>query len=137
MQKEPIAILPYDKVDFNFVSSYYDMNLNGSCTFQNSLCEFQGLQPDYNDEKEEFEEIYVEIYKLNIIEKFKWLWKQWLFEKCVGYHYSYKNNKNIKGFYYRNPKWLYKYIFNLYYKLNNINNYWRILGKILKKKLFL
>ena len=54
--------------------------------------------------------------KLDFISKLKWYWKQWKFERCVGYHWTYPNRKRGKGFYYRNPKWLYVWLFNRYYK---------------------
>ena len=71
----------------------------------------------WDEDKEEWEEQIVKIYKLNWINKLKWIWKQWLFEKCVGYHCSYKNGKIEKSFYYRKPKWLYVWIFNKYYRI--------------------
>ena len=103
MEREPIKTLPYNEVKFKFVSNHYDVHLNGSCLYENSICEFES------------DEQWVKIYKLNWIEKLKWIWKQWLFEKCVGYHWSYRNGKIGKGFYYRKPKWLYVWIFNRYY----------------------
>ena len=115
MELEPIKILPYDKVQFKFITNHYDVHLNGSCLYENSICEFKSEYPNYNEETDEWDEQWVKIYKLNWIEKLKWVWKQWLFEKCVGYHWSYRNGKRGKSFYYRKPKWLYVWIFNRYY----------------------
>ena len=115
MEREPIKTLPYNEVKFKFISNHYDVHLNGSCLYENSICEFKSEYPNYNEETDDWDEQWVNIYKLNWREKLKWIWKQWLFEKCVGYHWSYRNGKRGKGFYYRKPKWFYVWIFNLYY----------------------
>ena len=115
MEQKPIKILPYDKVQFKFISNHYGIHLNGSCIYENSICEFKSDYLDYNEDKDEWKEQLVRIYKLNWIEKLKWVWKQWLFEKCFGYHWSYRNGKRGKNFYYRKSKWLYVWIFNRYY----------------------
>jgi hypothetical protein len=112
-----IADVNYDKVKFKFISNHWDIHLNGTCIYNGELCEFKNKYPDYNEETDDWEEMIVEIFQLNLKEKLAWYKKQWLFEKCVGYHWSYKNGKRGKSFYYRKPQWLYKKIFNLYYKL--------------------
>ena len=116
-EKILIKTLPYDEVKFRWVSNHYDIHLNGTCIYDDELCEFRGEYPDYNEETDDWEEIFVKIYKLNFINKLKWYWRQWKFEKCVGYHWSYgRDSKRGKSFDYRNPKWLYKFLFNLYYR---------------------
>lgn len=117
MKKEPIKILPYSEINFKFVSDHYDVHLSGTCIYEKKLCEFKNDYPDYNEEKEEFEEMQVRIYRLNFLEKIRWTLKQWLFEECVGYHWSYENGKRGKNFYYRRPKWFYKRLFMWYYQL--------------------
>lgn len=112
MKRELVKILPYNDVDFRWISSHYDVHLNGSCMFNRSLHEFENDYPEDYDS-----EMMVRIYKLDLLSKLKWYWKQWLFEKRVGYHCSYKKGKRGKSFYYRKPKWLYARIFNWYYKL--------------------
>lgn len=115
MEREPIKTLPYNEVKFKFISDHYDVHLNGSCLYENSICEFRHGYRDYGEENDQWYGQCVEIYELNWGEKLKWIWKQWLFEKCVGYHCSYRNGKRGKDFYYRKPKWLYVWIFNRYY----------------------
>jgi hypothetical protein len=112
-----IADVKYDEVEFVFITNHYDIHLNGVCNYNGELCEFKNKYPDYNEEKDDWEEMIVEIYQLTPYEKFKWYKKKFLFEKLVGYHWTYKNKKRINGFYYRNPRWLYKILFKLYYKI--------------------
>ena len=83
MEKEPIKTIQYDRVKFKYVSSHYDIHLNGTCIYEGSLCEFKCELPGYDEEKDEWEEAYAKIYKLDYKEKLKWLWRQWLFEKCI------------------------------------------------------
>ena len=118
-----IANISYSDMDFKFISDHYDLHLNGSCIYNNELCEFKTIVGDWNEDNDKWDEDFCDIYKLNFIEKFKWLYTQWSFEQCVGYHYSYDveiQSKTVKGFYYRNPKWLYKLLFNVYYKINKL-----------------
>lgn len=117
MEREPIKILPYSDVQFKFISDHYDVHLRGSCIYENSICEFKNDYPEYDEENEEWRDMKVKIYKLNWIKKLNWIWKQWLFEKCIGYHWSYKNGKIESHFYHRKPKWLYVWLFNRYYGL--------------------
>jgi hypothetical protein len=117
-KRVPIATILYDDVKFKFITNHYDVHLNGTCIFNGELCEFENEYPDYNEEKDDWEEMFVKIYKLSRREKFEWRKKQFLFEQAVGYHWSYPN-KNEKGrgsFYYRKPKWFYKLLFKWYYK---------------------
>jgi hypothetical protein len=113
--EKPITTLPYNEVKFKFITNHYDYHLDGSCIYENSICKFSCEYPQWNEDIDDYDEALVNIYKLSFFEKLKYIWKQWLFEKCVGYHYSYKNGKRGKGFYYRNPEWLYVWIFNIYY----------------------
>lgn len=114
--KEPIKILPYHEVDFKFVSLHYDIHLMGSCMYENELCLFTTEENDWDEEKKEWKELFVKIYKLNLTEKFKWIWTQWIFEQCVGHHWSYKRGERCSNFYYRKPQWFYKLICKIYYK---------------------
>lgn len=111
-----IADVNYNEVKFRFISNHYDVHLNGTCIYNGELCEFKNEYPDYDEETDEWKEMVVEIYQLTLQEKLRWYKRQWLFEKCVGYHWSYNNNKRGGYFHYRKPQWLYKRIFNLYYK---------------------
>ena len=111
-----IAIIKYSEVKFRFISNHYDEHLNGSCIYNNELCEFQTISGDYNETTDTWSDSVCKIYKLTYKEKLKWLFKQWLFEKCVGYHWSYSGKSKKDSFYYRNPKWLYTFLFNWYYE---------------------
>lgn len=110
MKRKLVEILPYEEVDFRWVSDHYDVHLNGTCIFNSSLHEFENDYPiDDND-------MLVKIYELDFLSKLKWYWKQWKFEKCVGYHWTYPFRSKHEGFYYRKPKWFYEWLFKLYYK---------------------
>lgn len=108
MKHEPIKILPYNQVRFRWVSNHYDHHLNGTCILNGSLHEFKC---DYED----VDMPQVKIYQLSIWSKLKWLYRQWLFEKCVGYHWTYSQNRR-QYFYYRKPEWFYKALMKWYYK---------------------
>ena len=98
-------IIRYNDVDFKWISNHYDMHLNGTCIFNMELCEFKtGIGDDEM----------VEIIKLGFGQKLWWRYRQWKFEKCVGYHWTI-GSKN-KNFYYRKPVWFYKFLFKIYYK---------------------
>jgi len=109
-----IATIPYDEVDFNFITNHYDIHLHGTCIYKGDLCEFY-THREYNDEVDEF--IYtVSVYKLTFIEKLKWEFKQYMFELCVGVHWSYINGTPKGKYHERNPKWLYSILFQIYYR---------------------
>lgn len=118
MKKYLIKTIPYDDVDFRFISNHWDIHLEGSCIYNNELCQFNTIYPDWNEEKDTWEETFTEIYKLDWRGKLNWICRQWIFEKCVGYHWSYKEKKRGKDFHYRKPQWLYKRIFSWYYSVN-------------------
>lgn len=112
-----IATIPYWETNFKWISGHWDLHLKGTCTYKGSLCEFKTIVGYYNEEIDDFDESFCEIYELSLFEKLSWLKRQWMFEQCVGFHYSYKDNKKISKFYIRNPKWLYNFLFYFYYKI--------------------
>lgn len=116
-KKHLLNIIPYNNVEFKFVTKHYDIHLKGTCIYDGKLCEFNSIYPDWNEENDCFEETFTEIYELNLFQKIKWLWTQFKFEMFVGYHYSYKKGKKVcnNGFYIRKPKWLYKRLLNMYF----------------------
>lgn len=118
-KKELITTLPYSEVKFRWVCNHWDVHLNGTCIYNNELCEFENKASDYNEELDDWDEMYVKIYKIDFLSKLRWYYRQWLFEKCVGYHWSYPKRKERKVFYYRNPKWLYKWLIKKYYKIKS------------------
>lgn len=116
--KKLITTIPYDKVKFKWICNHWDVHLNGTCLYNGELCEFENDYPEYNEENDEWSEMMVRIYQLDIKDKLMWMKRQWSFEKCVGYHWSYDNNgKRGKNFHYRKPTWFYKRLFNWYYNL--------------------
>ena len=104
--------IPYEKVKFKFISDHYDVHLNGTCIYNNQLHEFKN-----KDDEDDYENMFVEIYKLSFSEKIKWYFTQLSFELCVGYHWSYSKGKRGKRFYYRKPIWFYEFLFSFYYQI--------------------
>lgn len=109
-------------MDFKWISDHYDWHLRGTCTFKSKICAFEVQYPACDDETGELGEVFAQVYELNVIEKIQWHYRQWLFEKCVGYHWTYTQNKKGSSFYYRKPEWLYKQLFNWYYRKNKWKN---------------
>lgn len=71
-----------------FIDNYYDIPLLGLCKYKGHLAKFRKMSY-------ETEDLY-EIIELSCIGKIFAKLNQWLFEICVGTHWSYKNGK-IKG----------------------------------------
>jgi len=107
-----IATIEYNNLNLIFVSDYYDIPLNGTCYYNNNICEFKTIVGDWDGVKKEWLPSYFEIYQLTWIGKIKWVWTQWLFEFCVGYHYSHRN----KLIYIRKSKWLSDKLYKWYYE---------------------
>jgi hypothetical protein len=115
-----LAKIPYEEVQFYYISDHYDWHLNGLCIYEKNICEFKLEYPDWNEELDEYEPAFVDIYKLSWLEKIKWLKGKWIFEIMVGYHWSYsrKTGERIsQSFHYRKPKILYVFLFNRFFKL--------------------
>ena len=69
MKRELIKTLPYNEVKFRWISNHYDVHLNGTCMYNGDLCEFENKYPGYNEETDDCEEMFVKIYKLDLISK--------------------------------------------------------------------
>jgi hypothetical protein len=112
---EKIVTIPYDEVNFVWVSGHYDIHMFGLCKMGNTLFYFKTINIDdyYDDETE----LMCEIYMLSFKEEIRWRLKKFLFERMVGYHWTYPYRKQGAAFYVRNPKWLYKILFKLYYSV--------------------
>lgn len=113
-----IATIPYDEVNFVWISGHYDIHRFGLCKIGNTLFYFKTINVDqyYDDETE----LKCEIYMLSFLEEIRWRLKKFFFEQMIGYHWTYPFRKEATGFYYRNPKWLYKFLFWLYFKLKKL-----------------
>jgi hypothetical protein len=96
MKRELIKTLSYNEVKFRWISDHYDVHLKGTCMYNGELCEFENECPNYNEETDDCEEMFVKIYKIDLISKLKCYWKQWKFEKCIGYHWTYRYLKYIQ-----------------------------------------
>jgi len=112
-----LTTIPYNTTNFKWVSNHYDIHLDGLCIYNGQTCYFKTIEGNWNDEKDEPDESFCEIYSLSLIEKMKWFWRQKKFESMVGYHWTYPYRKQNLPFYYRKPTWFYKYLFKLFYKL--------------------
>ena len=95
----------YNNVQFLFIQDHYDIHLKGLCIYKNKLCLFI---TDYDT-------MVVSIYKLSLLEKFKYLTLKKLFELCIGYHWTYPYRKQGLKYKLRKPRWFWKCIFNCYY----------------------
>lgn len=102
----------YDTINFVYVHDHYDYHLSGLCRYNRELSYFTTIVPD-----EVNPNAVVKIYRLSSLEKIRQLYSKWLFEKMVGYHWTYPNRRNGELFEIRNPKWFYSMLFKLYYML--------------------
>lgn len=108
-KEQVIGVLPYNEVDFIWVSNYWNGNLTGTCLYNGLLSEFRSVLNDCDEITE------VEIFYLTFIKRIRWKLRQWIFEQCVGYHWSYPLGRR---YYTRNPKWFYSILCDVYYKFN-------------------
>ena len=122
MSRTVIKVIPYDEVNFKWISNHWDVHLSGTCIYNGELCEFENSYPMYNEDTDEYEEMLVKIYKLDLLSKLAWMKRQWGFEKCVGYHWTYINGARSYGFKYRKPEWFYKRLLNWYYSIKKKKN---------------
>ena len=113
-----IATLTYDEVNFVWISNHYDVHISGLCKMGNTLFWFE--TKNYEDLYDEDKELMCDVYMLSFWEEMKLRTRKLFFEQMVGYHWSYPQRKQGKGFYYRKPEWLYKRLFKLYYIIKKI-----------------
>jgi hypothetical protein len=103
---ETAVIYKYDDMNFFWVSSFYDVPLNGLCKIDGKLHVFT-IYCD-NDLDTAYE-----VYSLTSKEKINWLIRKWAFELCVGTHMTYPNKRHSYSM--RRPHWFWKLLLNLYY----------------------
>ena len=113
-----LATIPYEEVDFVWISSHYDVHLSGLCKMGNTLLWFS--TKNYEDLYDEDKELMCDVYLLTFWEEVRLRLRKFFFEKMVGYHWSYPQRKEWARFYYRRPIWLSKFLFKLYYKIKKI-----------------
>jgi hypothetical protein len=109
-----IATIPYDDVEFVWVSNHYDVHLSGLCKMGNTLFWFQTRILD------DYDNIECDIYMLSFWEEMKLRFRKFSFERMVGFHWSYPQRKEWAQFYYKKPIWLNKLLFKLYYLIRKI-----------------
>ena len=114
-----IITIPYSETDFLWISNHWDLHLEGLCKYKNKIHKFKTLEGEWNEDLNDWNESFCEIYKLNFIEKINLLWIKKKFEWFVGYHWTYPHRKNGYSFHYRKPKFIFVWLFNLYYKRKN------------------
>jgi hypothetical protein len=78
-----IAVVPYDDMEFIWISDHWDIHIKGLCKYKNRLSEFKIV-----DEDSETVDYFV--YSLGFIDKIKWLTRKKLFELRHGYRWTYK-----------------------------------------------
>ena len=105
--------IPYDDVNFVWVTSHYDIHWEGMCRYNGKLCKFRTHDnTDYTKQEEAcpycsqedppesdwklcncgpYNDLTCEITPLTFKEKCQWLSNMWLFEGLVGKHWSNNN----------------------------------------------
>lgn len=118
-----VAVIPYDEIRFRYINNHHDIHLGGLCYYNNNIHYFKCDYPGYNEATEEYDLAYGKIYSLSFKNKIKLLFRQFLFEQCIGHHYSYdrKGNRKTHSFVNRKPTWLYNLLFRKYYDLHTRN----------------
>jgi len=126
-----LTIIPYNEIDFVFVSDHWDVHLTGLCRDNKKLCYFSLEDIDTD--------IYA-IYSLTFWEKINWVRRKKLFEWCVGYHCTYpqikkkydirvKNGVYINPYGQRWPRWFWHVVMKTYYLKLRIKNKWHFRKK--------
>ena len=107
------TLIPYNRVQYVWISSHYDIHLHGLCRFgaANELHEFKTTNPDTFDEP-----LMVSVIKLTTKQKIHWLIRKKLFEICVGYHWTYPHRANGVAYEQKAPKWFWGPIMKWYYR---------------------
>ena len=107
------ALAAHDCNNFKiiWVTNFWDKPLAGLCRVNGELRRFSA----------EYDEQGYTTYPLTNFEKVKWIIRKWIFEICVGTHFSY-DYKSSGFFHWRRPKWLHKFLFNCYY--NDVYKRW-------------
>ena len=100
-----LAEIPYEDVDFVYVTDHWDIHVEGLCLFTGALCLFRGLVG--------VEAETLSIYSLGRIEKARLLMGKYLFEFFIGTHWTYP----LKPYKRRAPTFFWALMFRFYYKV--------------------
>ena len=117
MSRKLIKLIPYNQVQFKWVENndiFSNKHLNGTCIYKGRLHEFENEDP-----YDEFDSS-VSIYRISIIDKLKWIWKQWIYEVCIGNYFTYKNGKPYEGAYFGRKKRFDILFLKIYVKLKTL-----------------
>jgi hypothetical protein len=100
-------IVDYCDIEFVFILDYYDVPLFGLCLKEERLCAFEIY---------DFDAVTYTIVALTKWQAVCARIDQWLFETCIGMHWTLHPSFR-SGPRYRLPEWLQSVLFGLYYKL--------------------
>lgn len=104
-----IARIPYEHMEWVWISAFWDVPLRGLCKYNNKLYSFQGFGAVCGKKMARYH-----ILKMNLLEKIRWLLRKFTFEIMVGKHWSsypsrikYKDKGFLRKIYYLpfNIKW--------------------------------
>ena len=124
--------VPYNEMNFVWISNHYDVHWEGICRHEGKLCKFithdltdyQKMNdecPYCSDQTEDwnactcgpYSDLVCDIIPLGLWEKIKWIWTWKFFEYCVGTHWTYTgDSRKSKVFTMKRP-----FMFKLYYWL--------------------
>lgn len=97
-------LIPRSELRPIWVSDYYDHPLEGVCFWEGQTYSFT-CSP-YTK--------HAQLTPLTRWQRFRWFKQQKLFEWCIGYHWTYRDNQ--RGIYkQRSPRWFWDRVFKLYY----------------------
>lgn len=98
----------YHQMSWVWVSSYYDVPLDGLCRWDGALCSFEIIDV-------EAEPPLYRVAVLTWLERVRWLARKWLFELCVGRHWSYPQREQGVRYHLRSPAWFWRAVNRAYY----------------------
>lgn len=84
-----MLLIPYKKVNFLWITNHYDVHLSGLCVINNKICLFNTIVDYDTGEYDSYDDLMCKITQLTFLEKLKFLFEKWLFELCVGTHWTY------------------------------------------------
>lgn len=100
------AEVPYDQVEWVWISNHYDIHLDGLCRFEGELSRFETWESDSDNPV-------CRIFRLSALQKVSWLLQKKLFEICIGRHWTYPDRK--QGARFHMGGWSGKALFTAYY----------------------
>ena len=108
---KPTYRIPYDRMDWLWISNHWDAHLEGLCRVQGRIMRF--VMPPTWEGHEELPHMHV--FRLALWEKIRWLARKRFFEICVGEHWTYPQRRNGHKFHLKRPKWFWQAVFKFYY----------------------